>query len=155
MPPSPKLYKTTFHGVSEWAKSELEHVGRIATVQDPDLQYSYALSTVNGMLHLRNAIYELYKDPNYASQKTELYRLYFGVQRALQHLITEYRVNKKTLENFNTRKVLGDLDDLKWTVSKPKSVLDGGRKVSRKTGGKAGRKTRKAQRKTRGLAWSN
>ena len=138
MPPSPKLYKSTFSGVSEWAKSELEHVGRIATVQDPDLQYSYALSTVNGMLHLRNAIYELYKDPNYAGQKTELYRLYYGVQRALQNLITEYRVNKKTLENFNTRKVLGDLDDLKWTAPKPKSVLDGGRKI-----------TRKAKRKTR------
>jgi hypothetical protein len=32
----------------EWAKSELEHVGRIAAVEDPDIQYSYAQSTVNG-----------------------------------------------------------------------------------------------------------
>ena len=146
MPPSPKLYKSTFHGVSEWAKSELEHVGRISALEDPDLQYAYALSTVYGMLHLRNAIYELYKDPKFASQKTELYRLYYSVNRAVQHLITEYKVEKVTLMNFNSRKVLGDLDDLKWVASKSKRFLNGG-------------KTRKAgvtkRNKTRGLAWSN
>lgn len=42
-------YDTTFQGVMKWAESELEHVGRIVSLEDPDLQYSYALSTVNGM----------------------------------------------------------------------------------------------------------
>lgn len=125
MPPSPKMYKSTVRGVSEWANSELAHVGRIASVEDPDLQYSYALSTVNGMLHLRNAVYELYKDPKFVNNKPEMYRLYYSVNRALQHLIKEYNVNKKTIDNFNTRRVLGDISDLNW--DNKKKFLNGGK----------------------------
>ena len=137
MPPSPKMYKSTVHGVSEWTNNELAHVGRIASVEDPDLQYSYALSTVNGMLHLRNAIYELYKDPKFVSNKPEMYRLYYSVNRTLQHLISEYNVNKKTIDSFNTRKVLGDISDLNW--DNKKQILNGGKT----------RKSRRAVSKTR------
>ena len=114
MPPSPKQYKTTVNGVFGWAKNELEHVGRIATVEDPDLRYSYALSTVNGMLHLRNAVYELLHDGAYQQQARDLQRLYNQVNRAVQHLITEYNVERRTIERFNTRQVLGPIRNLEW-----------------------------------------
>ena len=115
MPPSPRLYKSTVRGVSEWAKSELDHVGRIASVEDPDLQYSYALSTVNGMLHLRNAVYELLNDRNhYEHHHEDLVRLYGSVNRTVQHLISEYRIERSVIERFNTRHVLGNIRNLQW-----------------------------------------
>jgi len=122
MPPSAKLYKTTVNGVFNWAKSELGHVGRIAAVEDPDIQYSYALSTVNGMLHLRDAIYELLHDAAYESDKHDLQRVYDQVNRAVQHLITEYKVERRTIERFNTRHVLGSIRNLRWTARGGKTV---------------------------------
>jgi hypothetical protein len=116
MPGSPKMYKTTINGVFGWAKGELEHVGRIAAVEDPDVQYSYALSTVNGMLHLRNAIYELTNGDEYVEHRVDLNKLYGQVNRAVQHLITEYKVDGKTIKQFNTRKVLGNITNLKWSA---------------------------------------
>jgi hypothetical protein len=38
-------YDSTAKGLMMWATSELEHVGRIVSLKDKDLQYSYALST--------------------------------------------------------------------------------------------------------------
>lgn len=136
MPPSPKQYKTTVNGVFAWAKNELEHVGRIATVEDPDLRYSYALSTVNGMLHLRNAVYELLHDGAYQQHGRDLQRLYNQVNRAVQHLISEYNVERRTIERFNTRQVLGNIRNLQWNAGQ----IRGGktRKSSRRN-----RKTRK------------
>lgn len=116
MPGSPKMYKTTMKGVFGWAQGELEHVGRIAAVEDPDVQYSYALSTVNGMLHLRNAVFELIKQDEYAQQRADLNKLYGQVNRAVQHLITEYKVDGETIKKFNTRKILGNITNLKWPV---------------------------------------
>jgi len=116
MPGSPKMYKTTMKGVFGWAQGELEHVGRIAAVEDPDIQYSYALSTVNGMLHLRNAVFELTKQDEYAQQRADLNKLYGQVNRAVQHLITEYKVDGETIKKFNTRKILGNITNLKWPV---------------------------------------
>ena len=140
MPPSPKKYKTTVNGVSAWAKNELEHIGRIATVEDPDLQYSYALSTVNGMLHLRNAIFELLHDDAYQQHEHDLQRLYEQVNFAVQRLIIEYNVERRTIERFNTRQVLGNIRNLRW----PRGI---------DTRGGAGRRltlrSRKTQRKTR------
>ena len=117
MPPSPREYKTTVNGVSAWAKGELEHVGRIATVEDPDLQYSYALSTVNGMLHLRNAVYELLHDDAYQNHEKDLQRLYDQVNRAVQHLIKDYEVDRATIERFNTRQILGNIRNLHWPAA--------------------------------------
>ena len=51
-------YDSTAKGLMMWATSELEHVGRIVSLKDKDLQYSYALSTVNGMAHLKDAIFQ-------------------------------------------------------------------------------------------------
>lgn len=103
---SNRRYQATMTGVLAWANSELEHVGRIAGVKDKDLQYSYALSTVNGMMHLRDALFELVKDKDYAWKRTELLRTHDQVVRVLKHLIREYRVNLGTIKAFNTRHVL-------------------------------------------------
>ena len=92
-----------------WAEGELEHMGRIAAVEDPDLQYSYAMSTVNGMLHLRDALVELVQDPDYKEKREDLQRLHDQVVRAVKHLIKDYDVDLNAIKKFNTRGVLGNL----------------------------------------------
>jgi hypothetical protein len=89
-----------------WAKAELEHMGRIAIVEDPDIQYAYALSTVNGMMHLRQALEEMVGDPEYAEKRTDLKKTHDGVVRALKHLIKDYNVDINTIKSFNTRHVI-------------------------------------------------
>jgi len=106
-------YNTTIQGVMEWAKHELEHVGRIAGVEDPDLQYSYAQSTVNGMMHLRDALFQMVKDPRYAERKVDLLKTHNNVVRVLKHLIKDYKVKLSEIKRFNTRKVLSPLTYLK------------------------------------------
>ena len=110
---STKKYNVTAHSVMEWAKGELEHVGRIASVEDPDIQYSYAQSTVNGMLHLRDALFQLVNDPNYAERKSDLLKTHDSVVRVVKQLIKQYKVNLDEIKAFNTRKVLGNLNYLK------------------------------------------
>ena len=99
-------YNTTFQGVMEWAKHELEHVGRIAAVEDPDLQYSYAQSTVNGMMHLRDALFQMVKDPKYRERKVDLLKTHNNVVRVIKRLIKDYKVKLSEIKKFNTRKVL-------------------------------------------------
>jgi nicotinic acid mononucleotide adenylyltransferase len=111
-------YESTVKGTMAWANSELEHVGRIASVKDKDLQYSYALSTVNGMAHLRDALYQLVKDPRYRAHSMDLLRTHDAVIRVMKHLIREYKVNLDTIRMFNTRKVLTDFSYLKNGKSK-------------------------------------
>jgi hypothetical protein len=106
---SPKRYNATVKGVMKWAEHELRHVGYIAAVADPDIQYSYAMSTVNGMLHLRDALFELVSDPAYADKKTDLLRLHDQVVRVIRHLIREYSVSLDEIKAFNTHHVLGNL----------------------------------------------
>lgn len=101
-----KKYEATVRGVMEWANHELEHVGRIVAVHDPDIQYSYALSTVNGMLHLRQALQELIDDPEYAMHKKDLKKTHDSVVRVIKHLIKDFNINLQTIKNFNTRQVL-------------------------------------------------
>ena len=98
--------EATARGVMEWAKHELEHVGRIVAVHDPDIQYSYALSTVNGMLHLRQALHELIEDPEYFMHKKDLKKTHDSVVRVIKHLIKDFNINLQTIKNFNTRQVL-------------------------------------------------
>ena len=105
-------YHATAKGVMKWAESELEHMGRIAAIEDPDLQYSYAQSTVNGMMHLRDALVELVEDPDYADKKTDLLRVHDQVVRALKHLIKDYDVNLDDIKKFNTRGVLSGFNYL-------------------------------------------
>jgi len=99
-------YNSTLFSVMSWAKAELEHMGRIAIVEDPDIQYAYALSTVNGMMHLRQALEEMVGDPEYAEKRTDLKKTHDGVVRALKHLIKDYNVDINTIKSFNTRHVI-------------------------------------------------
>jgi hypothetical protein len=112
MPPSPKKYHTTVAGINMWAVAELAHVGRIVAIEDPDVQYAYAQSTVNGMLHLRNAVYELLHDKAYSLHKEDLSRLYGQVNRAVAHLVKDFDVDLKAVAAFNTRGVLGNISNI-------------------------------------------
>jgi hypothetical protein len=105
---SPKQYHPTVKAVFEWANGELEHVGRIVAVEDPDLQYSYAMSTVNGMAYLKDAIYELVNDPKYVMHKEDLLRLHGSVIRAMKHLVKDFKIDLTAIKAFNTRKVLSN-----------------------------------------------
>ena len=105
---SPKQYHATVRGVLEWANSELEHVGRIVSIEDPDLQYSYALSTVNGMAYLKDALYELVNDPKYSAHKEDLLRVHGAVIRTMKHLVKDFNIDLTAIKAFNTRKVLSN-----------------------------------------------
>jgi len=110
---SVRKYNTTVQGVMQWANSELEHVGRIAAVEDPDIQYAYAMSTVYGMLFLRDALYELISDIRYAVHNEDLQRTHNSVIRVIKKLIKDYDVKLEAIEAFNTRHVLRSLNSIK------------------------------------------
>ena len=105
---SPKKYHATVKGILEWANSELEHVGRIVSVEDPDLQYSYAMSTVNGMAYLKDALYELVNDPKYSTHKEDLLRVHGAVIRTMKHLVKDFNIDLTAIKAFNTKKVLSN-----------------------------------------------
>jgi hypothetical protein len=109
---SSKEYKMTVKGVMHWAQHELEHVGYLVGVNDPDIQYAYAQSVVNGMLHLRDALFELVNDPKYVTHKEDLQRTHDKVVRVIKHLIKDFKVNLEDIKTFNTRHVLGNLSYL-------------------------------------------
>ena len=96
-----------------WANSELEHVGRIAAVEDPDLQYAYAMSTLNGMAHLKDALYEFVTERQGEPMTKDLKLVHDKVIRVMKHLIKDYKLNLQEIIQFNTRKVLSSLNYLK------------------------------------------
>jgi hypothetical protein len=108
-----RKYKLTSMGAMKWAEHELRHLGRIAAVEDPDIQYSYAMSTLNGMLHLKRALTELVGDSAYSMQQEDLRRTLDQVVRAIKHLIKDYSLDVNTILTFNTKKLLGDLANFK------------------------------------------
>jgi len=114
-------YDTTFHCVMGWARSELEHIGRIVSMSDSGLQYAYALSTVNGMAHLKDALFQMVNDPDYKSQKHELLTTHEKVIRAMKHLIKDFNLDLGTIEAFNTRHTLSNLSYLKNTNKKSRT----------------------------------
>ncbi len=118
-----------------WANSELEHVGRIVSLKDKDLQYSYALSTVNGMAHLKDAIAQYVEKHPESHMKTDLLTVHEKVIRAMKHLIADFGVDLDTIKAFNTRGVLSSLDYLK------SNNVSGGKRKTRKN--TASRKNRK------------
>jgi len=142
---SPKEYHPTVKGVFEWANSELEHVGRIASVEDSDLQYSYAMSTVNGMAYLKDAIYELVTDPKYSTHKEDLLRLHGAVIRTMKHLVKDYKTDLNAIKAFNTRKVLSNrnFSYLKNTNNKKNNANNNANNNAKKNTEKNNRKTRK------------
>ena len=106
-------FNTTVQGVMQWANSELEHVGRIAAVENPDIQHSYAMSTVYGMLFLRDALFEMVNNPEYAHAKVDLLKTHNSVVRVVKKLIKDYNVELEAIQAFNTRHVLKSLNSLR------------------------------------------
>jgi hypothetical protein len=101
-------YDATLQGVMGWFQTEIWHIGEITGMRDPDMQYSYALSTANSMAHLHDAIAELLEDPLY-SKNPDLIKTQAVVVRALRELIRRYKINIDTIRKFNTRHVLRNL----------------------------------------------
>lgn len=110
---APKKYHSTAKSLMMWANSELEHVGRIAAVEDPDLQYSYAISTLNGMAHLKDALYEFVTERQGEPMTKDLKLVHDKVIRVMKHLIKDYKLNIQEIVQFNTKKVLSSLNYLK------------------------------------------
>ena len=112
---APKKYHSTAKSLMMWANSELEHVGRIAAVEDPDLQYSYAISTLNGMAHLKDALYEFVTETQRQGEPMtkDLKIIHDKVIRVMKHLIKTYKLNIQEIVQFNTKKVLSSLNYLK------------------------------------------
>ena len=110
---APVKYDITVKGVMAWANSELEHVGRIVAVEDKRLQRSYAISTLNGMAHLKDALYQLVNDKAYKHHKADLLKVHEQVVRTMKHLIKDFDLDIQTIQAFNTDHVLSNLSYLK------------------------------------------
>ena len=119
---APKKYNPTAKGLMKWAEHELKHVGKIAAVEDPDIQYSYALSTVNGMAHLKDALFERVSAETEERHKKDLLITHDKVIRVMKHLVKEYGLDVKAIEDFNVKKVLS-----------PLTYLKGGRRATRRS----------------------
>jgi hypothetical protein len=122
-------YDITVQGVNKWACEEIKHVGKIVAVKDKGLQRAYARSTLNGMAYLRDAIYQLItdsKNPEYV--KAELQILHDKVVRVMQHLIKDFDIDMKDIQEFNKNHVLSSLKYLGVTRKNRKR----NRKYSRK-----------------------
>jgi len=109
---APYKYEKSPHCLMKWVASELEHVGRIVAMKDEHLQKSYAMSTVNGMAHLKDALYEAAHEEG-AENKTQLLRAHDSVIRTMKHLIKDFDINVRAIEDFNTEHVLSNLSYLK------------------------------------------
>jgi hypothetical protein len=106
-------YDTTLQGVMGWANSELEHIGRIVSLEDPDLAYSYAQSTVYSMAHLKDALFQMVNDDAYEHHKKDLLNVHAKVIKAMKHLIKDFDLDLEAVKAFNTRDVLSNLSYLK------------------------------------------
>lgn len=111
-------YDTTFQGVMGWANSELEHIGRIVSLEDPDLAYSYAQSTLYGMAHLKDALFQMVNDDAYTHHKKDLLTVHAKVIKAMKHLIKDFKLDLEAIKSFNTRHVLSNLSYLKKKTRK-------------------------------------
>ena len=111
-------YHGTTTGLINWAISELEHVGRIASIEDENVQYSYAMSTLNGMAHLKDAIFEYITDHPDNHMNGDLLVFHEKVIRVMKHLIKVYSLDISAIEAFNTRGILSKLNYLKNSKGK-------------------------------------
>ena len=129
-------YEITVKSAMMWANAELEHVGRIASLKDADLQYAYAMSTLNGMAHLKDALLELVNDAAYEKHSEDLRRTHDAVVRTMRHLKNTYNLDVDAIRAFNTRHTLSDLsylEDLEEYVGSIGNVANvGGRRKTRK-----------------------
>jgi hypothetical protein len=136
-------YDITLQGVNKWACEEIKQVGKIVAVKDKGLQRAYARSTLNGMAYLRDAIYQLItdsKNPDYI--KDELQILHDKVVRIMKHLIKDFDIDMKDIQEFNKNKVLSSLNYLAESSSSSSE-----RRNTRKNNRKNRKSNRKSNRK--------
>jgi len=114
-----RKYKLTFMSAMKWADHELKHIGNIVAVEDPDIQYSYAMSTLYGMLHLKKALSEMLNDPAYSTHREDVQRTLDKVSRAVKHLIKDFSLDLNVIQAFNTKKILGDLANIRPVTPLP------------------------------------
>lgn len=125
-------YEATMKGVLNWADHELEHVGRIASIKDKDLQYSYAQSTIYGMAHLKDALAQLVNETEHNDKKRDLLRTHDKVIRVMKHLIKEYDIDLEPIRAFNIKHVLSSLNYLSDEPISEISTLEGGKRKTRR-----------------------
>jgi hypothetical protein len=89
------------------------------------------MSTLYGMAHLKDALFELVIDPAYKHHKQDLLRTHDTVIRVMKHLCKEYRLNLNAIRAFNERKVLSNLSYL-TKGTKTRSNRKSGRKTRSK-----------------------
>ena len=118
---APYKYEKRFAALMAWVASELEHVGRIVATKNRHLQKSYAMSTVNSMAHLKDALYEAVHDSNNSQFKVHLLRAHDSVIRTMKHLIRDFKVPVSHIRDFNTEHVLSDLSYLRKTYRRRSS----------------------------------
>jgi hypothetical protein len=127
-------YEKSCKDLAMWKEHELGHVGRIAAVKDKDLQYSYALSTVNGMMHLRDALYEKVVDPKTIEHhRLMVQRDHDAVVRVIQHLIKDYGIDVEAIRKFNVRNVLRPFNYLKVNTRRVRFTKSNKAKKSKRT----------------------
>ena len=122
---APYKYEMTAHAVMKWAWHEMEKMGGIIAVKDPHIQKSYAYSTLNGMAHAKDALFELANDDKYANQKVDILKKHEALIRVMKHLIKDFDLDLDVIRAFNVEGTLSDLDYLKNNTI-------GGRRKSRK-----------------------
>ena len=127
--PAPVKYHTTAKNLMMWANSELQHVGRIIGTEDPKIQYTYALSTVYGMAHLKDAIFEYVSDNSDSPMKKDLLTVHEQVIRVMKHLIKDFNLDISAIEAFNTKHTLSSLKYLKGKSRKNRKTRKSTRKV--------------------------
>ena len=137
-------YDITVQGVNKWAMEEIKQVGKIVAVKDKGLQRAYARSTLNGMAYLRDAIYQLItdsKNPDYI--KAELQILHDKVVRIMQHLIKDFDIDRKDIQEFNKNHVLSSLKYLDGRKTRKNNRKNNRRAASRNNRRAASRNNRK------------
>ena len=126
-----RRYDLTIASAMKWAEHELNHVGRIVSVKDPDIQYSYAMSTLYGMLHLKKALAELVNDPAYSVHREDVQRTHDRVVRTIKHLIDDFTLDLNVIQAFNTKKILGDLSNVRPAPAPPPAPVQNNRNKNR------------------------
>jgi len=121
---SEKKYTISVHSAMEWARHELDAVGRIAAVKDTDIQYTYAMCTVNSMLHLRKALLDISENPNYSQDRASLLQRLDEVERVISHVIKDYGVDLNSIRAFNTRKIMGNIGKFNTNTTRRVNVTN-------------------------------
>ena len=86
------IYNRTVHGVLHWFKLEVDYAGRIRLINDRDLRYASALSSINGMDQIKDIVARMLDNPEYASYRSYLLYFHNNIVRIMEKLVTEYLI---------------------------------------------------------------